>query len=291
LHQPYFIVVLAHSLHGRLRRIQIHQSALISAVVLLFVAAAVLAASYVRMASKVADYNKLRQEVETLRSRYQTLEKQARITGAQLASLQMLASEVSLTFGLSRGVQAFHAPVAAEPLRPSISETLEEYNFLRSAHFSRTQRVSPLLFRSNMIPALWPLEGRLMSYFGNRTDPFSGEGAFHAGVDISAPTGTPIRATADGVVAYAGYMGHYGRLVILDHGNGFETYYAHLSQFEVLPGQAVRRGEIIARSGASGRATSAHLHYEVRRNGTPVNPYPYLNGPLVASTVRRDVLF
>lgn len=115
-----------------------------------------------------------------------------------------------------------------------------------------------------------------MSPFGGRTDPFSGEGAIHTGVDLEAPMGTPVRVTADGIVSFADWESGYGRLIIVNHGNGVQTYYGHLSRFEVVPGEEVRRGDVIARSGASGRVTSPHLHYEVRLGGTPVNPYPYL---------------
>jgi murein DD-endopeptidase MepM/ murein hydrolase activator NlpD len=107
-------------------------------------------------------------------------------------------------------------------------------------------------------------------------DPFSGEGAFHKGVDLTAPRGTPVHVTADGVVLKAQWDGGYGKLVVVDHGNGIETYYAHLSQFMVIPGQEVRRGQVVALSGGTGHATGPHLHYEVRLSGIPVNPYKYL---------------
>ena len=132
-----------------------------------------------------------------------------------------------------------------------------------------------------------------MSSFGARTDPFSGEGAIHTGVDLQAPRGTPVRSAADGIVVHAEWMSGYGRLVIVDHGNGLQTYYGHLSRFLVIPGQEVRRGEVIAQSGASGRVTSPHLHYEVRMAGTPVNPYPFLAKSAVAlpSSPAKDLPF
>ena len=115
-----------------------------------------------------------------------------------------------------------------------------------------------------------------MSSFGSRTDPFSGEGAIHTGVDLSAPEGTPVHAAADGIVVSAEWSGGYGRLVRIDHGDGLQTYYGHLSQFEVVAGQEIRRGDLIGLSGGTGRSTGPHLHYEVRMDGTPVNPYPFL---------------
>jgi len=129
-----------------------------------------------------------------------------------------------------------------------------------------------------------------MDGFGERTDPFSGEGAMHTGVDISAPTGTPVLATADGIVTFAEWFSGYGQLVIVDHANGYETYYAHLSRFGVVEGQEVRRGDQIGAVGSTGRVTAPHLHYEVRIGGAPVNPHTYLAGG-VMQLVKKDFPF
>jgi murein DD-endopeptidase MepM/ murein hydrolase activator NlpD len=128
-----------------------------------------------------------------------------------------------------------------------------------------------------------------MDGFARRTDPFSGEGAFHKGVDITAPTGTSVHTTADGVVVQAEMVsGGYGRLIIVDHGNGIQTYYAHLSKIMVRVGQEVRRSEIIGQVGTSGRTTAPHLHYEVRVGGTPRNPYRYLANANVFRQAPKD---
>ena len=246
-------------------------------------------ASYARMSLKVASYNRLRAEVEVLRTRYHNLEKESRNTNQQLASLQTLATEVSVAYGFKRQVATSPDLLAGAPLAPTMRESLDTFNFLKSASLSRYSRSIPL-FQTAMLPSIWPVTGPLMSYFGNRTDPFSGDGAFHTGVDISAKSGTPVRATGDGLVVTAEYSGRYGKLIIIDHGNGLETYYAHLSSFSVVEGQSIRRGDMIALSGATGRVTSAHLHYEVRRSGTPVNPSQYLHQS-VAQPAARDLLF
>src|SRR6185312_1970008 len=102
-----------------------------------------------------------------------------------------------------------------------------------------------------------------------------GEGAFHKGVDISSVYGTPVRATADGIVVQAGWENGYGRMVCVDHSNAVQTCYAHLSQIFVHTGQSMRRGEYVGRVGTSGRSTAPHLHYEVRVGGIPQNPYRY----------------
>jgi murein DD-endopeptidase MepM/ murein hydrolase activator NlpD len=134
---------------------------------------------------------------------------------------------------------------------------------------------------SQFTPSLWPVIGHLTAGFGERLDPFSGEGAFHTGVDISSEYGTAVRATADGVVIGAEEHVGYGRLVVLDHGFGVTTFYGHLSAFNVTPGQRVNRGDIIGYVGVSGRSTGPHVHYEVRINGAPVNPMRYLRTTVV----------
>ena len=119
--------------------------------------------------------------------------------------------------------------------------------------------------------------GRITSSFGERTDPFAGdEGEFHRGIDIAAPTGTPIHATGDAVVASAGWGSGYGREVILDHGHGITTRYAHMASITVVPDENVTRGQVIGYVGLSGHTTGAHLHYEVRINDTAVNPHRYM---------------
>jgi murein DD-endopeptidase MepM/ murein hydrolase activator NlpD len=294
LNQPYFIVVVAHSLHGRLRRIQIPYQ-FVYVVLALAVLGAVtlvgLVSSYTRMVWKVSHYNELRREVETLRTKYQRLESETHQKGVQLASLQLLANEVSVAFGIKRALEGPSDAAGEARLVPTVRESLQEYNFLKTANLSQFSRRANPLFQSNMLPNIWPVDGRLMSFFGNRADPFSGEGAWHSGVDISSPSGTPVKATADGVVASAEWTGAYGRLIVVDHGSGFQTYYAHLSRIDVVPGQWVRRGAAIGRVGATGRVTSAHLHYEVRRGGTPINPHPYLRGTLAKAAIQRDTIF
>ena len=125
-------------------------------------------------------------------------------------------------------------------------------------------------------PSMWPVEGRVASSFGEREDPINGEGAFHTGVDIDAPYGTPVRAAGDGDVTGAQMGAGYGREITLDHGHDVITLYGHLSAVAVVPGQHVTRGQIIGYVGESGRATGPHLHYEVRLHDVPVNPYKYL---------------
>jgi murein DD-endopeptidase MepM/ murein hydrolase activator NlpD len=247
--------------------------------------------SYARMAWKVAGYNSLRNEADALRSRYQSLQKSESQTREQLASLQMFASEVSVAYGFKRQLEG-PADISSEAkLAPTMPESLAEYDFLRNhgyAHVGHSSRLFATQQGLNILPSVWPVEGRLMSSFGQRNDPFSGEGTYHAGVDISAPSGTPVQAAADGTVIQLGGINGYGRLVVVDHGNGYETFYAHLSRIDVIEGQDVRRGQTIGAVGSSGRATGPHLHYEVRVHRVPVNPYRFLAKPAAVQTARAS---
>ena len=128
-------------------------------------------------------------------------------------------------------------------------------------------------------PSVWPVIGWFTSGYGTRKDPFTGAPDCHAGLDISADRGTPVWATADGTVESAGYNGNYGNSVLVSHGYGISTRFGHLSRYAVSAGQKVRRGQIIGYVGATGRATSSHLHYEILINGQPINPLRLLARP------------
>jgi murein DD-endopeptidase MepM/ murein hydrolase activator NlpD len=125
-------------------------------------------------------------------------------------------------------------------------------------------------------PSLWPVRGPVTSRFGPRRSPYGGGTELHPGIDIDARHGMPVTAGGDGEVVFAGRDSGYGRLVIVDHGGDVDTLYGHLSAIYVREGEKVRRGQPIGAVGASGRATGAHLHYEVRVSGRPVDPRRYL---------------
>jgi murein DD-endopeptidase MepM/ murein hydrolase activator NlpD len=128
-------------------------------------------------------------------------------------------------------------------------------------------------------PSIWPAHGWLTGTFGGRSDPFTGEPGYHQGLDISTEKGQPVFATADGVVDSASYNGDYGNLIVLKHGFELMTRYGHLSGFNVKPGESVKRGAVIGYVGATGRATGAHVHYEILANGKLINPLQLLTQP------------
>ena len=252
--------------------------------------------SYARMALKVSNYNSLRHEAENLRARYAHLQSTVNQTNEQLATLQMFAEQVSVAYGIRQKLEGPADLIAEARLTPTLSESIAEYDYLRSSTppSRMTSRESRSVLRPTMVPAGWPVMGRLESGFGVRSDPFSNEGAFHSGLDISSSIGTGVTATADGVVVQAGMSagyGGYGRLVIVEHGNGYQTYYGPISRVHVMPGQMVRQGDVVGEVGMSGRTTGPHLHYEVRMGAAPVNPYRFLNKPIAIQAAARDFPF
>ena len=177
--------------------------------------------------------------------------------GGPAASVPPMDSSPDSTFGMLKSLLG-----AVEGRLASLKTTVERQQAL-----------------ARSVPSIWPLAGWLSSTYGRRPDPFDGSTDFHQGLDIAADRGTPVRATADGTVDSAGYSGNYGNQVLVDHGFGIGTRFGHLSKVAVRPGQAVSRGQIIGFVGATGRATSAHLHYEILLNGQPINPLRLLARP------------
>ena len=289
-----FVVEFAHAAEGQVKRIYVSYKTLayaLGSLVVFLGLAFGLFSNYVRMSWKVANYNEMTANFDRLRSRYQELQRVSRQHNEQMASLETLASEVSVAYGIKAPdtPSSHESLTTGQALTPSVKESVAEYNFLKAVSFGGVDRRYAYKWQSHVQPSLWPIIGVLRSSFGGRADPFSGEGAFHKGIDISAPVGTPVHVTADGVIVSAGWSNGYGKLVVVDHGNGFQTYYAHLSRFAAVPGEEVNRGQVIAFSGATGKATGPHIHYEVRLAGTPVNPYKYLGGgPLPKSAMARS---
>jgi murein DD-endopeptidase MepM/ murein hydrolase activator NlpD len=157
-------------------------------------------------------------------------------------------------------------------LANDLDKSIESLNSLLSS-------VDSYVLKQRKIPLILPCAGRITSTFGYRSNPFTGRSTeFHSGIDIANVTGTPVYATADGVVSHAGWFNGYGYTVIVNHGNGYETLYAHNSKLVTVSGASVKRGEKIALMGSSGRSTGPHLHYEIRVNSKPINPFNIIKG-------------
>jgi murein DD-endopeptidase MepM/ murein hydrolase activator NlpD len=275
----YFIVVVAHSIHGRIRRIHVPHYAIHVVLSLAIFGAIVgigLLSSYARMLWKVAEFNKLRSEKLALQKQYDELKDTVTERNIQLASLGNLASEVSIAFGIKRDIGG-DTLMGESPIMPHYRSSLHQFGLLQQVELSSQASNSMWQWLENTTPSIWPVQGQLSSSFGKRLDPFLGKGSFHSGIDMTADHGAPVVATADGTVAASGWYTSLGKRVVIEHGrNALTTVYGHLSDFYVRPGQVVRRGEVIGRTGATGRATGNHVHYEVRYRGTALNPYKFL---------------
>lgn len=302
----YYIIFVAREEDGRVRKIPIPLK-----YAYVFVAAAVvgafsitgMAGSYTRMLLKTSRFNEVRSQREAIRKDYLQMEQVAHQKDVQAASLGSLATEVSALYGLTQSklsgskLTGRKSASPAAPLGPANpvadTDTLSDDSYVKSLDQFEALRATALSGRLAQgsglhgfstdswfglvdAPSLWPVEGRVTSSFGEREDPLNGEGAFHAGVDISAAFGEPIHATGDGIVETAAMGNGYGREVVINHGHGVKTVYGHMSGFAVTAGDQVRRGQVIGYIGMSGRSTGPHVHYEVRIQNVPVNPHQYL---------------
>jgi murein DD-endopeptidase MepM/ murein hydrolase activator NlpD len=248
--------------------------------------------SYAKMAFKAADYDKLQTENTDLKIQKQNLEVATRKLGEKISNLESTSQKIQTLIENDSATKSgkLNGPAVggskvdyttAELLRSSNLQErvdlLKDRTADMESHLSLLEQVAQQ--RANTLlhtPSIWPIKGAITSHYGNRADPFNGEAELHLGLDISALYNAQIHAPADGVVIYSERKAAYGNLLIVDHGNGLTTRYGHLSRSLVTIGQRVKRGDVIALVGTTGRSTAPHLHYEVRKNDRPVNPRTYL---------------
>lgn len=183
---------------------------------------------------------------------------------------------------ISQQIEAVNSLLLTKGINPVIPPTQE-----KDAGFELTanevdsdplqKKIEEFKYVLAQTPIGFPLEGRLSSRFGHRANPFTGQHIeSHSGLDIKGDYGDPVKTTADGIVSFAGVQSGYGNLVIIDHGDNYQTYYGHLSSILVKNGQQVQTNELIGKVGATGRATGTHLHYEIRENKRILNPENFL---------------
>lgn len=295
MRKRYYILFVARDSEGQLRKIPIPLPFIyvfITGAVIGMLTITGMAGSYTRMLLKTEQFNELRTAKNNIQKSYTQLEQVEKEKDIQVASLGSLAGEVSALYGLKQDSKLL--PTVENVQTEQVKASIDQLYALRNSAVTGVataglQYAAPRSasltdwVKASAAPTLWPVVGRLTGSFGERIDPFNGEGAFHSGVDISTAYGNPIIAPADGVVTFADFSSGYGRLIKIEHTHGISTRFGHLSAFAVRPGQSVKRGQLIGYVGASGRATSAHLHYEVRINETPVNPHKYLRTTLASS--------
>jgi murein DD-endopeptidase MepM/ murein hydrolase activator NlpD len=310
LKKRFYIIFVAREQDGRLRKVPIPMQYacifLAAAAVGAFTIAG-MAGSYTRVLLQTARFNEVRSQQVALRRDYQRLQNVAHEKEVQAASLGSLGSEVAALYGLRqpRVTRAAANSATAPPAdntgagftQDAYVQSLNELTALRS--MALAGGIEDSLEMSILenhdggnwanfanAPSLWPITGRVSSPFGERENPFdSSETEFHPGIDIAADIGTPVHATTDGTVIVLGDESGYGRFVMVNNGHGIATVFAHLSGVAVAEGERVRIGEILGYVGNTGRSTGPHLLYEVRINGTPVNPYPFMHAtePVLAA--------
>ena len=244
-------------------------------------------AHYTFIAVEVAEVRRLRVENLALATKARAYEENAGQLQAKVLQLQSVVTKLGLMAGVEESL-----PDAAvggvgglsrnETLPPSvdIASTLEELDTTVSTLSDKSNRLEAY-FRDQKellasTPSIWPVRGYFSAGFGNRPDPFTGLRDFHPGIDISVPRGTKVAAPADGVVVFAAARAGYGNAIVIDHGFGVVTRYGHLDGFNVRPGQRVKRGDVIAFSGNTGRSTAPHVHYEVWVNDQMRNPIEFI---------------
>lgn len=281
----FYTLIIAPATSSRFYKIVIHHKHLYGAVLIGLIGLGVLSTAGVwmmRRAVVLMRYARITRENEALKREYLTRlsELHARLASLEAEAHQMrhaaqqmgiALEDIEVEASSSPSPKGKGGPRELQFFAEEIARVEVMVKTLR-AHLER-ERV-----RRATTPRGWPVQGGLNDRFGIRRDPF-GEGyEFHAGVDVEARYGEPVRATADGTVVFAAYRGGYGNLVILDHGNGITTFYGHLSRIAVRVGQVVKRGHVLGRAGSTGRSTGPHVHYEVRVNDRPVNPLRFAGG-------------
>lgn len=214
------------------------------------------------------DVSTLRQSVDSLHE----LDREIR----QIAKLDPIPKEVR-RMGVGGALYEASLPGIGSQAIGELEQLQRETELLRASLSRARDLVAAQMDEMRRMPSIVPVaSGERTSNYGYRLDPFTNEWRMHEGVDFQANVGTPVLAPADGVVVEAGRDGNYGILVKLDHGGGLQTLFCHLSRLRVEEGDRIARGDHIGDVGNTGRSTAAHLHYEVHRNGRPVNPDPYI---------------
>lgn len=283
----YTVFILPHA-HARFRKLHVSQGFLWTCATILglvVVAGALAPHLLLRVRAQSAYLERLEQENRRLRQDKTRYDASLAEIGAQLSAIEAAAVRLANAVGLRNlplprpagGATEAAAAPGGFGLRGDLTalrvrtEALE----LSFARIDAAWNERVKLLAST--PSLLPVAGYFGDGYGWRSDPFTGEREFHRGLDIVAPHGEPVRAAADGVVVQAGRTVGYGWMVHISHGYGLGTRYGHLSAVLVRPGQRVRKGDVIGRVGSTGRSSGPHLHYEVYRGASPVNPRAYLS--------------
>lgn len=289
--------------HGKIKPVKVSISLLVFSAVLVSWTGVTLWAGY--LASQHIDYVKIKADNKIMQIRLLVFANQLEQTKGMIEKLQTNDEKIRslLAMNSKKSIieddlnsnslgQGGPTPSQASSLAAVLSGNLDTINYNNIAmqtsklneqyqymQESFGEIMSYIEFQKSLYmatPLGWPASGIVTSKYGVRSNPFFKTRDFHTGVDIANVKNTPIHATADGKVVFSGWQSGYGNIVVIDHGHGFRTTYAHLAQRLVKVGAEIKRGQIIAKMGATGTATGNHVHYEVQYNGRHTNPTPYL---------------
>ena len=285
----YTLIVVPHA-KARFRKFQVSVRLtkwVLGAIGVLAVALAGILVHYTWISVQVGEVKRLRGENLALATKARAYEENAGRLQARVLTLQGMVTKLGLMAGLEEslpeaGLGGVGGLSHLETTAPSLDmrASLDGMDHTVSALTEKSARLETVFQDQRQMlastPSIWPVRGYFSGAFGKRRDPFTGMGDFHPGIDISTPRGTRVVAPADGVVVFCGAKGAYGNALAIDHGYGTVTRYAHLDGFNVRPGQRVRRGDVIAFVGNTGRSTAPHLHYEVWVDDQLRNPIHYI---------------
>jgi murein DD-endopeptidase MepM/ murein hydrolase activator NlpD len=286
MNDRFYTIMIVPGSKARLLRLRIRRGVLIGVASLAafgLLVTGVLPIIYYKAASRSAQVASLREENKALKAASKEIE----TLREQVAFFESKATKFALMAGVEsipsmQGGGGLREPAQEADGRDDLVDLKERSGVLRQSFdvLDRVYKDQSLLLAS--MPSIAPVKGMVAYGFAWRKDPFTGERAFHKGLDIVAPRGTRIKAPADGVVIKAIREPGYGNVIYLSHGNGVVTRYAHLDGFSVRPGQDVNRGDVIGYVGNTGRSLGAHLHYEVLLNNAKVDPSQYILDDQVA---------
>ena len=298
--KEYFNILIFGQKTSKTRHLRIHQKTFKIVFYLLtfaFLSTTFFFCDYIQLKKKAFELARLHQETETQKSQIQFFSARIEDLEKQLSKLKDFDKRIRIIANLEKGQETTSLMGVGGPSPSDIREKLKserdekglvqqmrtDVERLQSEAISREESLSELEkllhTKKEMLthtPSIWPAMGWVTSGFGFRTNPFTGLTQMHEGLDISNRMGTPVVATAEGIISDTGNDLVHGKLLVISHGFGMTTRYSHLSKVVVRVGQKVKRGDKVAEVGMTGRTTGPHLHYEVKLNGIPVNPMRYI---------------
>jgi murein DD-endopeptidase MepM/ murein hydrolase activator NlpD len=285
--QRYSTIIFVPHARAKFRKLKVSHRLLFSVVSILtssLCLSTFFSVQYFTALSQTHELSKLRHENKDLQTANEQFSKSVESLRGQLRTVEDRTRKLAIYAGISSLDDTAQGGVGG--LRPTelgdnpYRDDVDKMAF-RSRRLEGDLSVleQKLVAQSQLLastPSIAPVRGILTDGFGGRSDPFTGESGNHNAIDISSAVGQPVRAPADGIVVKAEWANGYGNVIYISHGYGYSTRYGHLSAYAAKPGQHVKRGDIIAYVGSTGRSTGPHLHYEVRLNNNPVNPLEYI---------------